>query len=155
MTLHKADVIAAVLLGLLGVYIIIQGLSYGFTAEGLPSAGFFPVLAGVLIASLSIVNVVRGLRRLEVMKGTITAQQLRPVFGISVMLVVFVVLSPWLGVTLPLPFVLVAMSYLVDPRPGLTWLAQIAGLSVLFTIGSYFLFERWLGILFPVGPFGF
>jgi hypothetical protein len=154
-TLHRLDIIAAALLALVGVAIAFQGLSFGFMSDGVPGAGFFPLLAGVLVAGVSVVNLVRALRRLEILKGEVSFRQLRPVLGICAVLAIFAALVPYLGFLLPLPFVLVALSYLIDPRPGLFWFVQIGGLSAIFTVFCYYLFELWLGVLFPLGPLGF
>jgi hypothetical protein len=140
---------------LLGAFIVVSALNYGLFKDGVPGAGLFPIIAGTAIMGLSVVNLLRQMRSKEVVEGRVGRGEILPILGISLLLAVFVALSPWLGVLLQLPFVLIVMSYLVEPRRGLLWFLQIVGLSVAVCVFSYFLFEKWLGVLFPPGPFGF
>jgi hypothetical protein len=154
-TVQRLDIIFSALLIVLGGAIIAYALQYGFIRDGVPGAGMFPMVAGVIITVLSIVNLVRQLRGRLVMEGRIAGVEMLPIVGICVLLFAFVYLSRYLGLLLQLPFVLVIMSYLVEPRRGLAWFARITLISVLFTVFSYFFFQQWLGMLFPAGPFGF
>ena len=58
--LKKLDVGFALVTLVLGVYSVIEGISYGFrTAEGHPGSGFFPIVVGIALIGFSLINILR------------------------------------------------------------------------------------------------
>lgn len=155
MTLQRLDTVVSVLLALFGCGVIVYAARYGFTQDRIPGPGFFPMISGVMIAVLSVVNLIRSLSGVEKLEGGIGARQALSIAGICGLLLLYVFAAPYLGLLLPLPFVLVALAYLIEPKPGLWPFAQMAALSVCFTIVCGYLFGTVLGVLLPAGPLGF
>ena len=58
--LKKIDFGFALLTFILGIYVVLEGFSYGFTAaDGQPGSGLFPIIVGFALIFFSAINVVR------------------------------------------------------------------------------------------------
>jgi hypothetical protein len=58
--LKKIDFGFALLTLILGIYVVVEGFSYGFTsADGQPGSGLFPIIVGFALIFFSAINVLR------------------------------------------------------------------------------------------------
>lgn len=160
----KLDIVASALFFLFGSWVIIQAFNYGIVSDIGPDAGTFPLMAGTFIAIFSVLNIVRTIRRFrgidaseEGVRTGHDAVHLTELIRIAIIVLLiagYVAVFKSLGAFLPLPFLMLGISLTVHWRTDIKWLLTFVGISVVFTIVCYFLFAKFLGILLPVGPFG-
>lgn len=150
----SADRIAAILLALLGGFVVFEARRLPYWTANAPGPGFLPLWLGVLLAVASAVLFARtrtaprmrqkggappdrtaGMRLAAVVAFTAGTAALATAIGLVLASAVF------MGVTLTLL------------RPGHT--RANAAAVALTPILVWLLFVRWLGVPLPAGPFGF
>lgn len=160
------DVVASALILLFGLYVLVQAWQFGITSETGPGSGTFPLVAGAFITIFSVLNLTRSIRTHSTKKSvdptdseldvpSIHAGELGKVVIIVTLIAIYLALFPILGAFLHLPLLMIAVSLVIHWRTDLRWLVTIAAISVLFTIACYYIFEIFLRVLLPEGPFGF
>ena len=144
--------IASVVLLVLGLAVVLGGLHYGWGSLENPGAGFVPLLAGAAMAGFSAITLVQSL-----VKGWSPLAQLwagarwhRPLIT-AVGLVLYSVFLRDLGFLIS-TFILAAYLYRMLRPSGWT---QTLVAAVLTTLGFYLLFQVWLEVQLPQGPFSF
>jgi tripartite tricarboxylate transporter TctB family protein len=148
-TLRHPDLIGAAIVAALGIIVIVGGVTTPDPGFGFVNAGTFPVVLGTLMivsaAWLAWDTVRAGARpvREEIDR--------RPLAGSALASALF------LAVFVPLGFVLSATAYLVVQARllGSRALIRDAVACVLFVLGIYFLFVRFLTVPLPRGPLPF
>jgi putative tricarboxylic transport membrane protein len=150
---RRADRIGAVLLLLFGVWfaaVAIRNYKY-WTATG-PGAGFFPFWLGLTMAILATLLLVRAARETE--PGSDWLPRGRGAVRFLVVLggtVAFLVLMPWLGMTVTTVLFLIGILRLLEHH---SWPAAVA--IALGSAGvNWAVFAWWLRVPFPPGVLGF
>jgi len=153
--MRRAELMMAAGLGLFSLYLMymsqIPPLEIGWVKERGPGSGAFPfwLSLGMLIASVIIF--LRGWRRLTPQSRTdepyLDGHTLRLVATASGAIFVMLVLTPLISAYFAIMLFLLFFIRFVG---GHRWLASI-GVSVLFPVGVFFLFESGMKIILPKG----
>lgn len=149
------DKIFAILLFLLGSYIAITAISYGYAQGTSPGSGFFPFWMGVLIAGLSVVNFVRSLAGKEHLEEELEIPGLIKSLEISAALLVFVLTSDYLGMAVGCGLLVLIVGWIIRPKWDFLFALKIMATSILFPIAAYFMFGVYLNVPVPKGILGF
>jgi hypothetical protein len=150
---RRADQLGAVLLLLFGAgYAATAVRSYTYWGPTGPGSGFFPFWLGVTMAVLAVIFLVGAIRQRDP-GGTWLpdgrgVRRLAAVVGATVL---FVVLLPFVGMTLATALFLLALLRFLE---GHTWPLTL-GVSVATAVGNWAIFAWWLQVPFPVGVLGF
>lgn len=90
------DVLSAVGLMLLGLFIVWEGLNLGLISQGAPGAGFFPLIMGTGIAMLSAVNAIRAVKIRQISIDLSPAELIKVSICI-LSLILFIIISQYIG----------------------------------------------------------
>lgn len=139
------DVVAGLFLILIGIAVIngAMGLRIGTPTE--PQPGFFPFVSATVLIILSLILLIQAFR------GSSTGIQAfgdlwRPVLLTVGLLFYSIVLDP-LGYVIATIILSAVILRVLDTR---TWW-KVAAVSLVLSIGSYILFDRFLGVTLPRG----
>ncbi|WP_316863255.1 tripartite tricarboxylate transporter TctB family protein [uncultured Cohaesibacter sp.] len=165
MRISQIDKLFSALLFFLGLYVIVKGMQYGLWIRGVPGPGFFPLLSGLMMSILSSVTFLKQIRRTPVsaveaenseIKGELDKRTLLAIAGVIVTLSGFILLSPYLGMTLAGFFLIFAIGLLTQPeeQKGKAFLVKLTVISLGTIIGCNLLFRFVLGVPVLTGPFG-
>jgi putative tricarboxylic transport membrane protein len=137
---------------LLALWVIVESFQFGFGLWKSPGAGFVPLWAGVLLASLSLFQIFRAIGKRIPSAGENPFKEVRwEKWGLT--------LAALLGYGLllePLGFLLCTLIFmaillaLVEPQPWSVVLLTALGT----TAASYLIFEWWLKSQLPKGLLG-
>lgn len=155
MTIHRLDQLVALALALLGVYLVVAGFGYGFMRDTTPGAGFFPVLIGSVIAVLSLVNLVRSLAGMEILKAAMTKGDVLRFVVVAVALLTYVWLAPVLGLALATMALMIVVGLIIRPTLEPGFLARLLAVSVVCSLACVWIFGTLLRVPMLIGPFGF
>lgn len=155
MNIRHLDQIVALCLTGFGAYLIWAGIDYGLMRGTTPGAGYFPALIGGLIVVLSIVNLARSLGGIEKVKATMSRREVAQFIGIVVAMLVFVFITPWLGMTLAAMLLMPVTAFIIRPSTDRRFVLQVVLVSVLAPIICKFAFGELLNVPIPTGVFGF
>lgn len=139
---------------LLGIHIILVSRQLGYFYGGAPGPGFFPFWCGVILVVFSVLQLFQTRRDpndYEVM----TRGLLGTAGGLMAVLVAYVIAAPFLGLLLPLPFLVIAGAYVVQPRMPASLRRRVLGTAVVLPMIAYVLFVRILNVPLIKGPLGF
>ena len=151
--MRLADRVAAVLLLVFGAgYAATAARAYTYRGAHGPGSGFFPFWLGVVMAALAALLLVGAVRQTEPGPAWLPdrhgARRLGVVVGATAL---FIVLAPWLGMTLATAlFLLVLLRFL----EGHAW-PLVLGVSAATAAANWAIFAHWLGVPFPTGVLGF
>lgn len=142
---QKRDVVASLLFLALGIGVCIQAAWLGFGSVLTPEPGFFPWIGGLTLVVLSVCLFVRGF-------GTRAAAAVAdggwaPPALLLAALVVYVPLLEPLGYPIATTGLCVAALRILKTR---RWSATL-GVSVALAVGTFYLFNRMLGVELPAG----
>lgn len=155
MKINFIDKIFAILLFLLGSYIAITAISYGYAQGTSPASGFFPFWMGVLIAGLSIVNFVRSLIGKEHLEEELEIPGLIKSLKIGAALLVFVFTSDYLGMAIGCGLLVLVIGWIIRPEWDRVFASKIIATAILFPIAAYVMFGVYLNVPVPKGILGF
>jgi hypothetical protein len=142
----RASQISALVVLILAVYIMVVGLTLGYTDKKVPAAGFTPFWIGVILAILS-VGVFWESNNLTD-EQFITRKALRIMTLLTISGVATIVLSRFFGLLISLALLAGAIMYFLGARPKQTVLTMFA-----VGVSFYLLFIRFLTMSFPRGFF--
>ena len=155
--LKKIDFGFALLTFILGVYVVLEGFSYGFTeADGQPGSGLFPIIVGCALIFFSAINVLRSrfdyLSIKEEFSLLVTKRMLVILFGNGLI----ISLMGFFGIILSTIFSILFTGLMIawgaiDKR----FVIQITVIAVVSTLVLHALFIKVLRIQPLVGIFGF
>ena len=139
------DLLAGLFLILIGIAVIIgaMGLRIGTPTE--PQPGFFPFVSATILIILSLILLIQAFR------GSSTGIQVfgelwRPVL-LTVGLLFYSIVLDLLGYVVSTIVLSAVILRVLDSR---TWW-KVAAVSLALSIGSYVLFDRFLGVTLPRG----
>lgn len=146
---NKRDMIASVLLILVGIAVIVWSIRLQVGTLLRPMSGFFPFWVGLGIIALSLILLVQGwLGRSKASKAYGRWQ--RPLLMVVGLAVYSIVLDP-LGYILSTIFIAAVTLRILGV---LSW--KVIGVSsVVLSVSVYFLFTRLLGVELPAGVLSF
>ncbi len=113
--LRSFDIGLSALLTLLGLYIVWQGLDYGYQDGAVPAAGFFPFWIGAGLALFSALNLIRNLRHSGLL-GAVDRAEIVRVGLVSLALGGFVVLSGFIGMIAASVLLMIAIGMVFGAR---------------------------------------
>ena len=136
------------LMGLFAIAVVIgalrAGIGWGF--EG-PKAGFFPFIMGVGLIGATAVNIWHGLQGSKT-KVFAEWDQLKQVGAVTLPIVVYIVLIPYLGIYVA-SVLLIAYFMMKISDYGIV---RTAIISIAVPLLTFFVFERWFLVSLPKGP---
>jgi putative tricarboxylic transport membrane protein len=142
---NLSDIIGSGILILFGIVGIIGaiGLRIGTPTE--PQPGFFPFLSGAIIIIFSLIILIRGcLVHTEVKRSF--GEIRRPAMLVGVLIIFVAILEP-LGFIIASLFAIALVLFIMGVKSWQTLLIS----SFAFSIGTFLLFDRLLGISLPAG----
>jgi hypothetical protein len=143
---------AAVLLALAVAYAATAARRYTYWDANGPGSGFFPFWLGVALAALATLLLVRAVRAPAPGPAWLPrGHGARRLGAVVVTTAGFIVLIPWLGMTLGTALFLLVLLRALE---GHTWRATVA-VAVGVAIANWVVFARWLKVPFPIGVLGF
>jgi hypothetical protein len=154
MSIRYLDQIVAVFLAAFGAYLIWAGLQYGFMQETTPGAGFFPLLSGGALIVLSIINLARSIIGLEELQEDMSRRDVAKFAAIVVAMLVFVVITPLLGITIATMLLMLAIGFTIRPSLERSYLVRLGVTSVFIPIACFGIFGTLLRVPLPRGLFG-
>ena len=131
---------------------------YRLIKSGIPGAGFFPFLAGIILVSLSLILLTSALKKKGAGQEALPKEKFFPQrsspkkmgLALAGLLGYWLLLEPlgFLGTTF---LFLVFLLRLIEPQRWTTVLTT----AILATGLSYLLFNLWLKVQMPIGILGF
>ncbi|NQW68831.1 MAG: tripartite tricarboxylate transporter TctB family protein [Betaproteobacteria bacterium] len=155
--LKKIDFGFALVTLILGVYVVLEGFSYGFTAaDGQPGSGLFPIIVGFALIFFSVINVVRSrvdyLSIQEEFSLLVTKRMLVILLGNGLIISLMVFFGIMLSTILSIMFTGLVIAWGgVDKR----FIIQMTIVSIVTTFILHTLFIKVLRIQPLIGIFGF
>ena len=155
--LKKIDFGFALVTFILGVYVVLEGFSYGFTAaDGQPGSGLFPIVVGFALIFFSVINVVRSrvdyLSIQEEFSLLVTKRMLVILLGNGLIISLMVFFGIMLSTILSIIFTGFVIAWGgIDKR----FIIQITIVSIVTTFILHALFIKVLRIQPLIGIFGF
>ncbi len=155
--LKKIDFGFALLTLILGIYVVVEGFSYGFTAaDGQPGSGLFPIIVGLALIFFSAINVLRSridyLSIKEEFSLLVTKRTLVILLGNGLIISLMSFFGIILSTILSILFTGLMIAWgAIDKR----FVIQITVISVLSTLALHALFIKVLRIQPLIGFFGF
>ncbi len=139
------DVLTSLIFLLIGIFVITQAIRLGIGAPKEPQPGFFLLVSGGILTILSIILLVYAcLGRSEGIQAFGELQ--RPTLVIIGMAVYAMILD-FAGYIIAT----IILSSVVQYILGMKRLWKLAVYSFVLSIGTYFVFDRWLGLSLPGG----
>lgn len=155
--LKKIDFGFALLTLILGIYVVVEGFSYGFTsADGQPGSGLFPIIVGFALIFFSAINVLRSrtdyLSIKEEFSLLVTKRTLVILLGNGLIISCMSFFGIMLSTIFSILFTGLMIAWgAIDKR----FVIQITIISVLSTLALHALFIKVLRIQPLIGIFGF
>jgi hypothetical protein len=155
--LKKIDFGFALLTLIMGIYVVVEGFSYGFTAaDGQPGSGLFPIIVGFALIFFSAINVLRSridyLSIKEEFSLLVTKRTLVILLGNGLIIGLMSFLGIILSAILSIMFTGLVIAWGgIDKR----FVIQLITVSVVTTFILHVLFVRVLRVQPLVGIFGF
>lgn len=154
MVTNRLDQLFAAFLIGFGGYIVWTGLDYGYMRGTTPGPGYFPVLIGIAIIVLSIVNLLRSLAGAENLKDTMARIDIIKTVTLTAALVGVVVLTPLVGLMLAVSLFMFAAAFVIRPSLERKFLVRLIPTCILVPIILNYMFTTFLRIPIPTGMFG-
>lgn len=154
----SANAKGALSAGIIAVIYLIEGHDLNYGTAGMPGEGFVPLLMGIGLLACSLLLLIRetvfsptgepgGSPEPETGPEQL---DLRKPLKLMVILVLYPLLLPYLGFIAATIGLLLGSFRIFAYR---NWLWS-AGISVVVTLVTYFVFEKCLSVLFPPGIWG-
>lgn len=149
--MKTADRVGGILLLAFAGYVVVNSLSLGYVAGGIPGAGFLPLWAGVILGTAAVTILIKSWKK--PLSGPLIANRAilwrTVIFGLGMVVMVF--LMPYLGMVMTLAlFMLFGVPFLGARQP-----LKIAASVILVPLFVYVLFQLILKVPLPVGPWRF
>ncbi len=148
--LRTRDILSSLVCMAIGMFFTLGSIKYGDVRAGIPSAGLFPFIGGLILAALSGLHLVLLMRkRMEKSGETFFPQRdsLRKILLVLVALFAYGMALEYAGFFLMTCLFMVFLLKFIEPvKWSTTFFAAIAT-----AILSYLLFEVWLQVQLPPG----
>lgn len=153
MTIKRLDVCFASLLLMMGLWIIAQAIGYGITGPNVAEPGFFPLIAGILLAGSALGTIVKLVRSREGSEAP-DFSGAAPILGSIGTMLVYLLLLDTFGMVVLSPFFIFAIGWFIERPKTLRQGLGMAIVSLGFTVFAYLLFSHLLRVPLPRGLFG-
>lgn len=154
MVTNRLDQLFSVFLIGFGGYIVWTGLDYGYMRGTTPGPGYFPVLVGIAVSALSIVNLVRSLTGFEKLKDTTKRVEIVKTVALTVAMIGVILLTPIVGLMLAIVLFMFAAAFVIRPSLERKFLVRLIPTCILVPIILNYMFTTFLRIPVPTGIFG-
>jgi putative tricarboxylic transport membrane protein len=157
--MHRRDIISGLFFLIVGVFFIINAGCLDLGTFSDPGPGLIPLIPGILLSVLSAVLVFKSYKSMKFQRQT-GGRAAGPAGSLKWPPVVIITLSTMLVFALVLEslgFVVssfLMMLFLFKFIGNNTWIRSVLG-AVLSVGSCYLIFEVWLSVQFPMGPWGF
>ena len=138
-----------------GAYIVWNALGYGYLRGRVPGPGFFPLLVGVALIGVSVVNLVRSLRGIEILEADFDWGGFYKTLGIIAAFIAFILVTPFLGMLPAGSLFVLVTAFIIEPRRETRFALKIVAVAVTFPFICYLLFGLYLRVPLIKGVFGF
>jgi hypothetical protein len=155
--LKKIDFGFALITFILGIYVVLEGFSYGFTAaDGQPGSGLFPIIVGFALIFFSVINLIRSridyLSIQEEFSLLVTKRMLVILLGNGLIISLMAFFGIMLSTILSIIFTGLVIAWGgIDKR----FIIQMTIVSIVTTFILHTLFIKVLRIQPLIGIFGF
>jgi putative tricarboxylic transport membrane protein len=151
-TVRKVDLDLVVTLGLtiLGLAIAIGGVRLKVGSVSVPEPGFFPFLAGAVVAVLGLCRVVAtGLRRTHAQASSEGAGAVWKAGALAAALAVYTAVLDQLGFMLATSLLAIAVMRIARPQ---SWVGTIV-IAATLSVACYYVFSVLLKVSLPPGAY--
>lgn len=153
LTIKRLDVCFASLLLMVGLWIIAQAIGYGITGPNIAEPGFFPLIAGILLAGSALGTIIKLVRTAEGNEAPDFSGAM-PVLGSICTMLVYLLLLDTLGMVLLSPFFIFAIGWFIERPKNIRQGLGMVAVALGFTAFAYVLFGHLLRVPLPRGIFG-
>lgn len=149
------DRVFAAFLLLFGAYITWNAVDYGYMVENRPGPGFFPFWVGLGLVGLSVANLWRSLRGIEVLESTFERKEMAQAGGVIAAIAAYILLVPVTGILLGIGLVVLATAFIIKPRLQPAFVARLVLIAAILPLVCYVIFGVYLQVPLVTGVFGF
>ncbi|MBP1723375.1 MAG: tripartite tricarboxylate transporter TctB family protein [Deltaproteobacteria bacterium] len=153
--MKKADQWSGLFLFLLSSLIFWGSLDLPYGTIRDPGPGFLPRWLGVILGAMSLALILKSTLQREkarmIRELLIAKLRWKKIFLALAILFLFALLLDTLGFPVMVLLFLACLFRFIDPQP---W-KNVIGWALAGTVGFYLVFEYWLSLRFPKGPWGF
>jgi putative tricarboxylic transport membrane protein len=150
--MRRADQVTGLLLLVFGISFAVGARGFPYATSTGPGSGFLPFWLGVVMAVMALMLVISATRQAD--PGEAWLPTGRPLARIGVVIVataLLIALMPLVGMALGTVLFLVGLLHFLEGHGWGVTLGVAAGTAVV----NWLIFSFWLGVPFPLGPFGF
>lgn len=140
-----------------GMIFCIGSVRYGDVRSGIPSAGFFPFVGGIMLIALSLVELISAIAAKNKKDDKSKREQFFPqrnswkrLLLVVLALFAYALLLEYLGLLITTFLFVIFLTRFIEPQK---WITAIA-IAFLTSTLSYVLFKLWLKVELPKGIFG-
>lgn len=146
-----------ILLLLLGLFVTARAWHYGFYRDGVPGPGFFPAIAGIMLAVLAAAVLLRDLAGRARIEGRVEPGVIAAIGGATAAMLAFVWLAPVVGMAVAGAALMIVIGLLAeeDGKRGRKFYQRLVLASVGTVIACHILFTQVIGVPLVEGPLGF
>ena len=155
MTIHTLDRLMAGVMILFGLWLVRSGMQMGVMQGYVPGAGLFPVIIGIGIAVLSLINLIRAFAGSEKLSPGMSRKSLFQALSIILILVGVVISVPLLGLTLATFIAMIMVGAVIQQKKNLRSAVLLLSVSLVTAICCRLLFQGMLNVPVPTGILGF
>lgn len=149
---RRADLLGATFTLLFGAWVIYQASLLPYKSDYGPGPGFLPLWLGVALclcgAILLSSSLARGVPDRKWLPDREGARKILLVLGATAAAVAAMY---WVGMNVAVGLYLLFLLRAIDRRP---WITTV-GVAILSPVALYLIFQRWLLVPLPNGPWGF
>jgi putative tricarboxylic transport membrane protein len=153
-TMKTIDTVFALATVLLGAFVIVYALDYGYTARGNPGPGFFPFWVGIGVVALGAVNAARAAAGREHLTESFDWIGLLRTAGIAAVIAAFLLTVDWTGMLIGIGLVVIALGFVIRPTLEAGFVLRLVATGLLFPFAAWLIFSFYLGIRLVTGVFG-
>lgn len=139
------DILASLIFLLIGIFVTIKGIGLGVGALQEPQPGFFLLVSGGILTILSAIFLVCAC--LGHSKGIEAFGELRRPIILIMGLAVYTMILDLTGYIIATIILSLIIQYILGTRQ----LWKLAAHSLIVSLGTYFMFDRLLGLSLPSG----
>lgn len=141
----------------LGLYVTITAWQLGLYEDGVPGPGFFPIIAGLLMAALAFALLLRDVAGRKRLEGSVDLTISASILAVTAGIVGFVYVAPVIGMSIAAFIVMVGIGYITQEPPSRDrgFVVRLVAASAVTVIACHILFGKLIGIPLVPGPFGF
>ncbi|WP_025372454.1 tripartite tricarboxylate transporter TctB family protein [Advenella mimigardefordensis] len=153
MKLKYLELIFAVMVFVLGLYVLSTSISYGLTAETGMGTGFFPFISGLIFTISAAGIILRQLRNTCVPDGKIGSSEVQTVLLMVVATAIFLLIVEIVGFLILTPFYIFSMASIIKRPTQMKTLMSHFFVAGGFTLFAYGIFVVLLETPIPGGWF--